>query len=109
MKGYDLLYIIKPHLEEEKVEKLIDLTKSWLTDQGAEMLLLSPMGVKDLSENFHDYKKGYFVHFQFKAEGKAVEFFKEQFRLNEDLIRHLIVHLDTVKSIGTKTKSKVKA
>ncbi len=109
MKGYDLLFIVKPHLEEEKLNKLLDLTKSWLTDNGAEILLFSPLGVKDLSENFHDYNKGYFVHSQFNAEGHVVEYFKHQFRLNEDLIRHLIVSLDSVKSLDVKNKDKVRS
>jgi small subunit ribosomal protein S6 len=47
-----------------------------------------------LAYEIDDVREGYYVVMKFKSEATLTKEFERQLRLNEDVMRHLIINLD---------------
>jgi small subunit ribosomal protein S6 len=95
-KEYEILYIIKPHLGDEKVKKINDNLQSWITSSGGEILLFKEIGLRDLGTEFMKNKQGYYSLCQFKGDEAVLTELNEKLRVTEDIIRYLNVKLKAV-------------
>lgn len=95
MRKYEIMFIVKPDLEEKDMKKIVDDMKKVLETKKAKVLELKEMGQKDLAYEMNKYKTGYY--FLFTIEAKDDEATKEFDRLsliNEGILRHLIVKVE---------------
>lgn len=106
MKGYEILYILKPHLGEEKYKEINEKVKSWITNNEGEILLFNEWGTKELAGNFANFSQGYYVQCQFNGTANTVREIRSQIKVSEDFVRDLLVTLD---SIYDKSKKKEEA
>lgn len=97
MREYDILFIIKARLEEKQYESIINEFKTIITKNSGEVLLLSPIGMRDLPKTFDRHESGYFVHAQFKSNSETLDQLRHYFKVNENIVRDLIVTLDSVR------------
>lgn len=91
MKKYEIMYIIRPDIEEEEKTTLMERLNIVLTDNGAEIEKVEEMGKKRFAYQMGDYRDGYYVLINFKGGQEAVNEFDRQAKFTEDVIRHLIV------------------
>jgi len=94
MRKYELMYILKPTLEEEERTNLIERLHAILTDNGAEITKVDEWGLRDFAYEINHLKKGYYVVVQFNSENEAINEFNRLVRINRDVVRHMIVRLD---------------
>jgi len=94
MRDYEIMYIIRPDIEEEAQTALIERFNTVLTDNGAEIEKVEEMGKKRFAYTIGDYRDGYYVLLNFKSDQNAIDEFDRQAKYSEDIVRHLIVRAD---------------
>ena len=95
MKKYEIMFIVKPDLEEENIKKVANSMKETLEKNEAKVLEVKEMGQRELAYEINKYKNGYYFLFVIESENNdaTVEFDRVAL-INEDIIRHLIVKVE---------------
>jgi len=93
MRKYEALFILKPELEEEKRNELIEKFKSIIQNDG-EVEEVNEWGNKKLAYEINKYREGYYVLINFKAGSDLPKELERNFRISDDVIRYLVVNLE---------------
>ncbi|MFA5878555.1 MAG: 30S ribosomal protein S6 [Candidatus Margulisiibacteriota bacterium] len=95
-KEYEILYIIKPSLSDAKYEETILKMKDIIEKNEGEIVTLKSWGMRNLAITFKKYQQGYYVESRFKGSSATLDAIKKHIQVTEDIIRHLIVHLESI-------------
>lgn len=90
MKKYEIMFIIRPNIEEEAKTQVVEHFSQVLTERGAEVKSES-LGLKNLAYEINDFRKGYYFIFNVNASNEAINEFDRLARISEDIIRYIIV------------------
>ena len=94
MNKYEIMFIVKPNMEEAEIKKIAEDMKKVLTDNKANVLEDKPMGQRELAYELNKFKTGYYFLFVVEAAKEAIQEFDRVVRINENLLRHLIVRVE---------------
>lgn len=94
MRKYEIMYIIRPDMEEEARANLIERFNNILTDNGAEIEKVDEMGKRRLAYKIKNYRDGYYVVVNFSGDERAVNEFDRQAKFTDDIIRHMAIRED---------------
>jgi ribosomal protein S6 len=100
-KAYDILVIIKAHIGDDKVEKLITNFKKWITSNEGEIVLFEDMGITDMPTTFTPARQGHYLHCEFLGTNKTLDELKSKMSVDENFLRDLIVTVDSIRSTKT--------
>lgn len=96
MRKYEVMFIVRPDLEVEANKQVASNMKKVLTDNGATIIEEKEMGQKELAYEIKKYKTGYYYLYVVEEnDTTATEEFDRLARLSEDVIRHLIVKVES--------------
>jgi small subunit ribosomal protein S6 len=91
---YEVTYIIKPTLEETDVDERVAAIAAGLTANGGEVVgEVEKLGKRRLAYEIDDVREGYYVVMKFKSNAAASKELERQMRLNEDVMRALVIRL----------------
>ncbi|RAP36893.1 30S ribosomal protein S6 [Candidatus Marinamargulisbacteria bacterium SCGC AAA071-K20] len=96
--GYEILYIIKSAVAEEKRTAINDKVKSIIESGKGEILLHKEIGLKELASEFSKETQGYYVQVQYTANNKILDELGNFFHITEDVLRHLNVTLESIQT-----------
>ncbi len=91
MSNYELMYIVKPDLQEEATKAITERLQGVVADSGAELTNLKEMGKRRLAYEINDYREGFYVLMNFQGNAALVSELDRLLRINEDVMRHIIV------------------
>ncbi|MFC4558469.1 30S ribosomal protein S6 [Virgibacillus kekensis] len=91
MRKYEIMYIIRPDIEEDAQTALIERFNNVLTENGAEIDKVDERGKKRLAYEINDYRDGYYVIINFSGDEKAVNEFDRLAKFSDDIIRHMAI------------------
>ncbi|WP_217588443.1 30S ribosomal protein S6 [Lentibacillus saliphilus] len=91
MRKYEIMYIIRPDMEEEAQTALIERFNKVLTDNGAEIEKVDDKGKKRLAYEINDYRDGHYIIINFSGDENAVNEFDRQAKYSDDIIRHIAI------------------
>ena len=92
MRKYELMFIVKPDLEETAIKSVANSMKEVVTSNGGKILEEKEMGQKDLAYEIKKYKTGYYFLFLIETENlETTKEFERIARINENIIRHIVV------------------
>jgi len=91
MRKYEIMYIIRPDIEEDAQTSLIERFNKVLTDNGAEITKVDEKGKKRLAYEINDYRDGSYVIIKFNGDENAINEFDRQAKFNNDIIRHMAI------------------
>lgn len=94
MNEYEVTYILRPNLEEADVDARSTAIGEIITNQGGEMLGIEKLGKKRLAYEINDLREGNYVVMRFRSTGDASKELERQLKLQEDVLRALVIHLD---------------
>ncbi|XMB71806.1 30S ribosomal protein S6 [Mycoplasmatota bacterium WC30] len=94
MKRYEIMYIIRPNLEDGVRKALIEEMNKILTDYKSEDLKVNEWGIKDLAYEVKDCKKGYYVVADVMANVDAINELDRVMKIRENIIRHIVIARD---------------
>ncbi|TFB21117.1 30S ribosomal protein S6 [Filobacillus milosensis] len=94
MNKYEIMYIIRPDVEEEARKAEVERLHKVLTDNGAEITNVDEMGQRRLAYEINDYRDGYYVVVNFDSETVAVDEFSRAAKFSDDVLRHMAIRED---------------
>ncbi|QQK81771.1 30S ribosomal protein S6 [Salicibibacter cibi] len=94
MRNYEILYILRPTLEEDAVKTTIERLNQILSDNGAEVTEVDEKGRRRLAYEIQDFREGYYVILKVQATPDAINEFDRRIKLTDEVIRTLVVRDD---------------
>ncbi len=91
MRNYELMFIQRPDVEEEKRKANVDRFHSIITDRGGELTKVTEMGKRRLAYEIDRNRDGYYTLTNFQATPDAVNELERIMKISDDVIRYLIV------------------
>jgi small subunit ribosomal protein S6 len=92
---YEVTYIMRPSLEEAEIDAKVDQVAKVLKDNGGELAgEIEKMGKRRLAYEIDDVREGYYVVMKFKSEPATAKELERQLRLNEDVMRALLINVN---------------
>jgi small subunit ribosomal protein S6 len=94
MRKYEIMFIIKPDMDNESTKKIVSLVTDIFVSVGGKVLMIKEIGRKDLAYEINFYKKGYYVSLEVETSNEGVNKFNRIIRITEEVLRFLIVRVD---------------
>ena len=94
MNKYEIMFIVRPDMEEAEIKKTAEEMKKVLTEKEATIVEEKAMGQRELAYEINKFTTGYYFLYVVEAEATTVKEFDRIVRINESLLRHLIVKVE---------------
>lgn len=94
MKKYEIMFIVKPTLDEAAIKNAFEEMKKVLTDNNATINEEKEMGQRDLAYEMKKHKTGYYFLLVTEAPVEAINEFNRISNINDSIIRALITKID---------------
>ena len=94
MRKYEIMYIIRPNIEDEEKTALVERFDNILKDNGAEIIESKEWGKRRLAYEIDNYRDGISHVITVNAEPAAIQEFDRLIKISDDVIRHIVVRLD---------------
>lgn len=91
---YEIMFIVKPNLEEAATKEVAKKFEKVLTDNGAKVTSSKDLGQKELAYEINKHKTGYYFLINVESDAEAIKEFDRLATISEELLRHIIVKLD---------------
>ncbi len=91
MRKYEIMYVIRPTVLEDDRKALVESLSEIFTSREGEILEVNEWGMRDLAYEIQKHKKGYYVVLNVKCNDDARIEFDRVVRINENVIRHIII------------------
>ena len=91
MRKYEIMYIIRPNMEEEARKAVVERFNNVLTENGAEITNVKEWGKRRLAYEIEKFRDGYYMILNVVAKPATVQEFDRLARISEDIIRHIVV------------------
>lgn len=94
MHVYELLFVLKPDLEEEATTATIDKYVNLIQQNQGAVEQVSRWGKKRLAYEIRDFKEGFYTLIQFQGVSATIKELDRLMRLADEILRHMIVRKD---------------
>ena len=94
MRNYEIMFIVRPTLDEAAIKKVAEDMKVLLENNNAQVSEVKDMGQRDLAYAIEKHNKGYYFLITAKAPVAASNEFNRIANVNEDIIRSLVVKVE---------------
>ena len=91
MRDYEILYIVRPDLEDDKVQDVVKRVNSLIGRSGGNAEQTSLWGKRKLAYEVKHQREGSYVLQDFKIEPERVPELESALKITEEVLRHLIV------------------
>jgi small subunit ribosomal protein S6 len=93
MKKYELLTILKPSLDSEELDKVVDKISSDIKNAKGEVSSVDKMGRKKLAYDLQGYRDGFFTNMIVSLPADAIVEFKRNLKLNDNVLRFMFMEV----------------
>lgn len=90
MRKYEVMYIIRPDLDQEPTKELVEKFQNLITNNGGEVEKVNEMGKRRIAYEIEGYNEGYYVLINFQSEASVVAELERVLRITDSVIRYLI-------------------
>jgi small subunit ribosomal protein S6 len=90
VRAYELMYIIRPDLDEEAINDVIEKFDQLIANNGGEVVNVNRWGKRRLAYEINDYREGYYVLEHFNGEPATEQELERVFKITDTVIRYLI-------------------
>jgi small subunit ribosomal protein S6 len=104
-RTYEVMYILRPDLEEADQDKLIEGFNTVVTNGGGEVSNVEKLGRRRLAYIVRKFQDGFYVLMHISADGPLVAELERRMRVTEQVIKFITVRTDE----ENKRLAKVKA
>lgn len=91
MKKYEVMYIIRPELEEDARKALIEDINNVFVNKASTVDNVDEWGLRDLAYEIKGCTKGYYVLLNVNATPEAIDEFTRVANIKENIIRYIAV------------------
>lgn len=95
MRTYEIMYIVRPNIEEDAKKALVERFNGILTSEGSEVLEEKDWGKRRLAYEINDFKEGFYNIVRIKTDNnKSTDEFQRLAKINDDIIRYIVIRED---------------
>jgi len=91
VRSYETIVVLDAGLEEEPIEQEVNTIEQIITSHSSgEMVDTERWGNRKLSYEMNDKRQGHYTLFRFNSEPDVLDELTRAFKLNENVLRHII-------------------
>ena len=95
MRKYEIMFIVRPDCDEATKKNVVKKLEKALTDNKAIITLSKELGQKEFAYEIKKFKSGYYFLYNIEtSDDAAVKEFDRVARIDENVVRHLVINLD---------------
>lgn len=94
MVNYEVTYIINPTLDDEARQALVERFSGLVETSGGKIEKVDDWGKKQLAYEINDLTEGHYILMQFSCEPEFPKELERNFKINEDIMRYMIIRPD---------------
>jgi small subunit ribosomal protein S6 len=94
LNDYEMMFILPPDLEEEAAKGTTETVRNYVASRGGEIKSLEPWGRRRLAFPIERYHEGVYHIARFSMSPEHALDLDRSLRLNEQVIRHMIVRVE---------------
>jgi len=98
LSAYELMYIVKPELDDQAVQQEIDKVGQLIQTNGGQLKKVTPWGKRRLAYTVKENREGHYVVAEFDLEQAKVQEVERVLKISDTVFRHLLVRQDEGKS-----------
>lgn len=92
-RSYEMMFILRPDLSEERTRETIDKYKQMLGDYGSTDISIQILGKRRLAYPIQKFQDGTYILMTYKSKGEQVAPVERSMRFSEEVIRYLTLKL----------------
>jgi small subunit ribosomal protein S6 len=89
-REYELMYVVRPDLDEDGLRGAVEAVQSLVEGQGGEVVTTTPWGKRRLAYEIAGLRDGHYVIVEFRGDGGNVKELERALRISDHVIRHMI-------------------
>lgn len=89
MKTYELLYIIRPDLDDEAIAATVDKFSEVVNNNGGADLVVDKWGKRRLAYEINDYREGIYILMTFNGEARTAQEVERVMKISDTVVRFL--------------------
>ena len=95
MRKYEIMFIVRPDLEENAVKETVNKLEKVLTDNKAVITLSKELGQKEFAYEIKGFKSGLYYLYNIDTNNDAaIKEFDRIALIDESVVRHLILNIE---------------
>jgi small subunit ribosomal protein S6 len=91
VRDYELMYIVRPDVDEDGLRAAIDSVKTLIEGQGGEIRKTTNWGKRRLAYEVKHLRDGHYVIVEMRLDGAKVTELERALRIHDAVFRHLLV------------------
>lgn len=108
-RTYEVMYIVNPETEGEKIEKLNEAVGKLIEKEGGEVVRLDNVGIRTLAYPIQKKTEGHYVLFEVNGTGQEILELERRMRVNDLIMRYVTVRVDEDRKAADKRTAKREA
>ncbi|WP_163336643.1 30S ribosomal protein S6 [Desulfopila sp. IMCC35008] len=93
MRRYELIFILRPSIGEEEINKVVDYSQTIISDEGGSVIDLNKWGMKKLAYPIKKEIQGYYVFCDYAGTPAAVSEIERRFRIDDSVLKYLTIKI----------------
>jgi len=104
-RTYEVMFIVRPDVEEADLDKLIEGFSANVTGGGGEVTAVEKMGRRRLAYTVRKFNDGFYVLLTIAAAGSLISEIERRLRVSEPVIKFITVRMDEEEKRLAKVKA----
>jgi small subunit ribosomal protein S6 len=104
-RTYEIMFIVRPDVEEADLDKLIEGFSANITSGGGEIKTVEKMGRRRLAYTVKKFNDGFYVLLNVAAPGNLIAEIERRLRVSEPVIKFITVRMDEEEKRLAKVKA----
>ena len=104
-RTYEVMFIVRPDVEEADLDKLIEGFSGNVTNGGGEVKTVEKMGRRRLAYTVRKFNDGFYVLLTIVAAGSLISEIERRLRVSEPVIKFITVRMDEEEKRLAKVKA----
>ena len=109
MRTYEVMYIVDPETDGDKVAKLNEAVGKLIEKEGGEIVRMDDIGLKTMAYPIQKKEEGYYVLFEINGTGQEILELERRMRVNDMIMRFITVRVDEDRKKADKIRTKREA
>jgi len=105
MRNYEMIFIVRPDVAEDDLQKLIAQMEGVVASAGGKVDKVERMGRRRLAYRIEKQREGIYILFYVQGTGDTVKEFERRLKVTDVVIKHLTVCTDEIQKRAEKFKA----
>ncbi|KIL42875.1 30S ribosomal protein S6 [Jeotgalibacillus alimentarius] len=91
MRKYEIMYIVRPDVDEDQKKAVTERFEEILTSNGGEIIESKEWGKRRFAYEINDYREGFYQIVKLNSGSEAINEFDRLAKISDDIVRHMTI------------------